>query len=295
MRIELSPDARPVALTAARTLPYAWRDDIKRQLDELQSQGVIAAVDDPTEWCHPIVPVAKKPNPDGSDAGVRLCVDLTRLNRYVRPSAHPATSPYDAVSSIGPGSRYFTTLDARSGSFQIPLAEADQDLTCFITPFGRYKFLRAPMGLCSSSSEYNRRGDLALAGIARTAKVVDDIIASDDNYAAHLSHVTRILERCDEYGITLHPLKMRYAASRVDYCGYRVTEDGFTVDDRKTGAIAEFPTPSNITDLRSFLGLANQLGSFSPDIAGAAEPLRDLLRPSRTWCWTAQHDQAFNE
>ena len=88
-------------------------------------------------------------------------------------------------------------------------------------------------------------------------------------------------------------LKMKYAASSVDYCGYRVSEAGFTVDERKTKAIAEFPTPSNLTDLRSFLGLANQLGPFSPDIAGAAEPLRDLLRPSRTWLWTAQHDKAF--
>ena len=294
MRIELTPDARPVALTAARNIPYAWRDDIKHQLDELESQGVIAAVDYPTEWCHPIVPVSKKPNPDGSDAGVRLCVDLTRLNRYVRPPAHPSTSPHDAVSSIEPGIRFFTTLDARSGYFQIPLAETDQDLTCFITPFGRYKFLRAPMGLCSSSAEYNRRGDVALAGITRTAKVVDDIIASDADYTDHLHHVIAILERCDEHGITLHPLKLRYAAGSVEYCGYRVSESGYTVDDRKTSAIAEFPTPSNITDLRSFLGLANQLGHFTPDIAGAAEPLRDLLRPSRTWLWTAQHDQAFS-
>ena len=295
MHIELTPDARPVAITAARNVPHAWRDEIKRQLDDLVSQGVIAAVDYPTDWCHPIVPVAKKPNPDGSDAGVRLCVDLTRLNRYVRPSAHPSTSPYDAVSGIEPGSRFFTTLDARSGYFQIPLAEADQDLTCFITPFGRYRFLRAPMGLCSSSSEYNRRGDLALTGIARTAKVVDDIIASDTSYTEHLHHVIRILERCDEHGITLHPLKMRYAASSVDYCGYRVSEAGFTVDERKTKAIREFPTPSNITDLRSFIGLANQLGPFSPEIAGAAEPLRDLLRPSRTWMWTTQHEEAFRE
>ena len=63
------------------------------------------------------------------------------------------------------------------------------------------------MGLCSSGAEYNRRGDVALAGITRTAKVVDDIIASDADYTDHLHHVINILERCDEHGITLHPLK----------------------------------------------------------------------------------------
>lgn len=66
-----------------------------------------------------------------------------------------------------------------------------------------------------------------------------------------------------------------------------------TVNSRKIKAIADFPSPQCITDLRSFLGLTNQLGQFSSDISAAAQPLRDLLRPGNTWHWTSQHDEAF--
>lgn len=83
-RITLTEDARPYAATAARPIPYSWQDDIKRQIDELLEQGVIAPVDYPTEWCHQIVAVAKHTESSATAGSqVRLTVDLTRLNKYV--------------------------------------------------------------------------------------------------------------------------------------------------------------------------------------------------------------------
>ena len=294
-RITLTDDARPSAATAARPIPYSWLEDIKRQLDELLQQGVIAPVDYPTEWCHQIVAVPKRTDPNAATEGssVRLTVDLTRLNKYVRRGAHPVCTPQDAVSSIGTGARYFTKLDARSGYFQVPLDRRDQGLTCFITPWGRFRMLRLPQGLSASGDEYNRRGDQALSGIPRTCKIVDDVLAYDSDYAEHLQHVTHILRRCDAAGITLNPSKLAFAEPSVSYCGYDVTSTGYTADQRKVKAIAEFPTPTNITDLRSFLGLVNQLGAFSSETATAAEPLRDLLRPQYTWAWSETHTRAF--
>ena len=258
-RITLTDDARPSAATAARPIPYSWQEDIKRQLDELLEQGVIAPVDYPTEWCHQIVAVPKRTDPNAATEGssVRLTVDLTRLNKYVRRGAHPVCTPQDAVSSIGTGARYFTKLDARSGYFQVPLDRRDQDLTCFITPWGRFRMLRLPQGLSASGDEYNRRGDQALSGIPRTCKIVDDVLAYDSDYAEHLQHVAHILRRCDAAGITLNPSKLAFAEPSVSYCGYDVTSTGYTADQRKFKAIAEFPTPTNITDLRSFLGLGD--------------------------------------
>ena len=294
MRIELRPDARPYAVTAARHIPHAWKDDIRRQIDELLAQDIIAPVAHPTEWCHPMVPVPKPPadNVSGKPS-VRMCVDLTRLNHYVRRGAHPVTTPHDVVTGIEHGSRFFTKLDAKSGYFQIPIAEEDQDLTCFMTPWGRFKFKRAVMGLCTSGDEYGRRGDAALADLPKTGKVVDDILAYDGDYSSHLRHVIRILERCDSHGITLNPEKVTFAAEKLDFCGYIISPDGFTADQRKVRAIADFPVPENITDLRSFMGLVNQLGAFSTDTARTAEPLRDLLRPRNQWAWTSVHQAAF--
>lgn len=287
MRIQLTEDAHPFAVTASRMIPYSWRAEIKAQLDELVAKDIIAVVDYPTAWCHPIVPIAKK------QSGVRLCVDLTRLNKYVRRPTYPVQSPHDAVASIGSDASWFTTMDAKMGYFQVRIAEEDHDLTCFITPWGRFKFKRAPMGLVSSGDEYNRRGDQALGATARTVKIVDDILAFDSSYQDHLSHVISILQRCDRYGITLNADKFKFGRTSVDFCGYTITPQGYTVDKRKVEAIADFPRPQNITDLRSFMGLTNQLGAFSSAIADNCQPLRDLLKPRNVWCWSSQHDEAF--
>ena len=151
------------------------------------------------------------------------------------------------------------------------------------------------MGLVSSGDEYNHRGDQVLGDIPQTVKIVDDILAYDYSYRDHLAHVINILQRCDQYGITLNPDKFKFAEAKVDFCGYTISSDGYTVDSRKVKAIADFPKPQNITDLRSFMGLANQLGSFSSEIAQAAQPLRDLLKPRNEWCWTPVHDAAFQK
>ncbi|XP_064116668.1 uncharacterized protein LOC135222514 [Macrobrachium nipponense] len=289
MRIQLSADAHPFAVTAPRTIPHCWRSDIKAQLDDLLAKDIIGEVDYPTEWCHPMVPIAKKMG------GVRLCVDLTRLNRYVRRPTYPVRSPHDAISSMDAGARWFTTLDAKMGYFQIKIADEDQDLTCFITPWGRYKFKQAVMGLISSGDEYNRRGDQALGDIPRTVKIVDDILVYDSSYRDHLAHVITLVQKCDKFGMTLNPDKIFFAQPNVEFCGYSINHEGYSVDSRKVRAIAEFPKPQNITDLRSFMGLTNQLGSFSSAIATAAQPLRDLLKPQNEWCWTPQHDVAFEK
>ena len=292
MRIELTDDAVPHALSTARNIPFCWRDDVRQQLDELITKDIIEPVHHPTIWCHPVVPVAKRAS-DGSVSGCRLTVDFTKLNRFVKRPAHPVRSPQDAVAAITPGARYFTKLDSKAGYHQVPLREEDQDLTCFITPWGSFRYKRAPMGIVSSGDVYNQRGDAALGDLPNTCKVVDDVLAYDTEYDAHLQHVRQILQRCDEHGITLNPEKCRFADSEVEFCGYTINSAGYTADDKKIRAIKLFPKPSNVTDLRSFLGLVNQLGSFSSDVAAAAEPLRQLLRLRNAWFWTPAHDEAF--
>ena len=288
MRILLTENATPFALTSPRTIPFAWKDQIKHQLDDMVEKNIIKEVTGPTDWCHPMLPVAKKNTNE-----VRLCVDLTRLNQFVRRGAHPVLTPHEAVSSIAKGSRYFSKFDARAGYWQVQIAEEDQELTTFITPWGRYKFLRAPMGLAISGDEYNRRGDEALQTIPNTVKIVDDILTYDEDYQQHLNHVWQVLNRCKENKITLNPNKFQFAEDEVNYCGYHLNKDGISPEKDKLSAITKFQAPVNVTELRSFLGLVNQLGQFSSDIASAAEPLRHLLKKNHEWLWTADHEKSF--
>ena len=288
MKIHLNPDAQPHSVYSARPIPFAWRDQVHESLKEMEAQKIIAPLkDEPSAWCHPLVIVPK------SNGKVRICVDLTKLNKHVSRSHYPLKSPKEAVAEIPRSARYFSTLDATHGYWQVPLEEASQSLATFITPWGRFKFLRSPMGLVSTGDEYCRRGDLALADIDNLQKVVDDVLAYDAAFPDHVRRLWQLLTRCREQGITLNASKFQFAEEEVKFVGYIVTRYGTAADPSKIRAIQEFPIPTNITELRSFMGLVNQLGDFTDQISFAALPLRDLLKHRSPFVWMPCHDDAF--
>ena len=288
-RIELEDDVTPFCVRAPRAIPYAYRDKVQVELERMVREDIIAPVTEPTVWCAPIVVAPKK----GSDE-IRICVDLTKLNKYVKRERYQSPTPREAVADIAASqAKYFTTLDALSGYHQCPLAPECQNLTTFITPFGRFKFLRAPFGICSISEHYNRRMDEALTGIPQVRKIVDDCLVYDADFDAHVNHVRQVLQRCAAKGISLKRDKFVFAQQQVGFCGYIITPDGYHVNPDITKAIRDFPKPTNVTDLRSFFGLANQLANFTSDIAAKLEPLRPLLKKNREFCWDEVQDEAF--
>ena len=166
MKIELVEDAKPFAVNGARAIPFAHREEVERKLNEMVAKGIIAPVTEPTAWCHPLVVVPKK------DGGVCICVDLTKLNQYVKRPTHPVRTPKDVVSNIPVGMNYFTTLDAVNGYWQLELEPESQLLTTFATPWGRFKYLRGAMGLVSTGDIYGQKGDEAFHGMPGIGKVV---------------------------------------------------------------------------------------------------------------------------
>ena len=136
MVIELTEDAIPFYVNGSRPLPFADHPAVKKLLDDYVEKGIM-------------IP-----------------------HQFVRRPTHPTPAPRDAVAEITGDAKFFSTFDAANGYYQIPLSPASQHLTVFMTPWGRYKYLRAPMGLCSSSDEYNRRVDLAFENVSNTVRVV---------------------------------------------------------------------------------------------------------------------------
>eukprot|EP00117_Sycon_ciliatum_P017154 scpid23104/ scgid16276/ Retrovirus-related Pol polyprotein from transposon gypsy; Reverse transcriptase; Endonuclease len=175
--------------------------------------GIIEPVTEPSDWCHPIVIADKK-----SSNEKRLTVDLRKLNDQVCRPTHPARTPRDAVTAIGKA-RFFTTLDARHGYWQIPLSDDSKPLTTFITPWGRYRYCRNPQGLSSAGDEFNCRTDAAFDRLANFVKVVDDGLVHDVDFQDHVTHVRDVLHRAREHHITLSPHKFVFGASEVQFCG----------------------------------------------------------------------------
>ena len=120
-------------------------EPLKEQLDTLTAQGIIAPVTALSQWCSPIVVVPKK-----SSDEVRLCVDFTQLNKFIVREGYQSPTPHECVASIQASkAKVFSSFDALKGYHQCPLNPASQELTTFITPFGQFKYLRAPFGLSS--------------------------------------------------------------------------------------------------------------------------------------------------
>ena len=198
--ISLQEDAVPFCVKTPRSIPFAYRDKLKTELDLLQEQGIITPVTQATEWCAPIVVAPKK----GSDK-IRMCVDLSHLNRYVWRERYQSPTPAEAVADItADEAKYFTIINAAKGYHQCPLDEASQLYTTFITPFGRFRYLRAPYGLSSIAEHYNRRMAEAFDGLTGFRRVVDDVIIYDKDIESHVEHVKQFLQRCQEQQISIN-------------------------------------------------------------------------------------------
>ena len=288
MEIRVRADAKPVAVYHARQILHAYRDQVKSHLDDMVRDAINEEVTEPSAWCHPIVIVDKK----GTNEK-RLTVDFKKLNDQVERPAHPAPSPRVAVSSIG-NARYFTKLDARHGYWQVTLSEASHPLTTFMTHWGRYRYLRNPQGLVSAGDEFNHRTDTGFAHISQFQKVVHDCLIYGNDLPTHRSHVRDVLLCSRENGITLSANKFVFGMPAIEFCGYRISADGWTVVDAKVKAISQFPAPSNRTDLRSFTGLISQCGEFTPHLSEHAAPLCPLLKTSNEFVWDSVHTDTVN-
>ena len=160
MKIHLTPGEKtPFRISTARQIPLHWREKAEQIVKKLLEGGVITPQTDPTEWCAPGFFVAKK------NGDLRLVVDFTRLNKYVKRLIHTFPSKQEILSGIDPKSKVFAKLDATKGYHQVPLEEESSKLTTFLLPSGRFRFLRAPMGLSCSSDEFCRRSDKIVEGL----------------------------------------------------------------------------------------------------------------------------------
>ena len=282
-------DIVPKRILTARQLPLAYQDEAEKIVAKLVAEDIIVPVSEPTDWISPAHFVPK----EGGKGGLRLVTDFTALNRFVKRPVHPFPSSKDIIQFLDPTSTCFAKLDAVQGYFQIPLEESSSFLTTFLLPQGRFRYKRAPMGLNASGDEWCYRSDLALVGLPGVKKLVDDILIQAPNEKILLQRIRSVLERCREHRVTISKRKLEVGRT-VKFAGNIISADGIKPDPEKVQAIKDFPVPTDLTSLRSFLGLANQLGFFIPDLAQATKALRQLLQKDVAYIWLEEHQNAFD-
>ena len=171
MHIYLQPNAVPNSISIARLVPLRMQSAANQVISDLLNKQVTTKVNKPTPWCAPGFFV---PKPNGTS--VRLVTDYTKLNNFIKRPIHPFPSATEIMQLIPEDAKYFAELDAVHGYFQLALDEKLSYLTTFLIPSGRYRYLRAPMGLSSSSNKWCRYSDYVIEGCEFAKKIVDDIL-----------------------------------------------------------------------------------------------------------------------
>ena len=279
-------DNPPIRLRAYRTAPNG-KAEIDKQIGEMLDTGVISPSVSP--WAAPVVLVKK------SDGTMRFCVDYRKLNDVTRKDSHPLPRIAESLDALG-GARYFSTLDLRSGYWQIEMAADSKEKTAFITHNGLYEFNVLPFGLCNSPATFQRLMTHLMRGLEWSTCLVyiDDLIIFSRSFDDHLQHLEEVFKRLRDANVRLKPSKCHFVKPEVDYLGHLVSASGLRPNPDKIRAVQQFPTPRNVTDVRSFLGLANYYRRFIKGFAQIAAPLNNLTRKTVPFCWDDDCQTAFD-
>lgn len=187
----------------------------------------------------------------------------------------------------------FSKLDAKSGFHQVRLSESCQELTTFITTFGRYCYHRLPFGITSALEVFQRQMSRILEGPEGCVNMVDDILVFGRDRSEDDSRLQAVLRKLEQAGITLNASKCSFGVSSVKFIGVVVSASGISADPDKVSAIVNMKPPTNTQGVRRFLGMLNHIGRFLPNLSAVTAPIRLLLNKNAVWTWDQAQATSF--
>src|SRR6266487_5489677 len=230
--------------------PLAEKRVIQQEVEKMLEQGAIR--ESSSSWTSPVVLVKKK------NGETRFCVDYQKLNRITRKDCHPLPRIDDLLDSFQ-GSTCFTTLDLASGYWQIEVDSADHEKTVFITDQGIYEFNIMPFRLTNALATFQRMMNWVFTKINGDFVVVylDDLNIYSQNFNKYLVHLREVFERLRNAGLKLKRKKYYFFKKELAFLGHIISEKGIHSDPDKISAVDNQLPPTNLQELRQFLGLAS--------------------------------------
>ena len=203
--------------------------------------------------------------------------DYRRLNAKTKKDAFPLPRLSEFLDAAV-RAKFLSSLDLASGYHQVKVREQDREKTAFITPMGLYEYVRMPFGLCGAPATFQRLMQRCVGDLVYQMLFVylDDICIYSKTFTDHLEHLDAVFTRLKRHGPKLKPSKCHLFCKEVKYLGHVLSEEGISAEEEKTKAIRNWPVPTTLKKLRSFIGFASYYRRFISDFAQLARPLHAL-------------------
>ena len=285
--IDLIPETEPISIPPYRMAPAELRE-LKAQLEDLLSKGFIRPSISP--WGAPVLFVKKK------DGSLRLCIDYRQLNRVTIRNQYPLPRIDELFDQLQ-GSRVYSKIDLRSGYHQLRVRESDVPKTAFRTRYGHYEFLVMPFGLTNAPAAFMDLMNRVFQPYLDRFVIVfiDDILVYSGSSEEHSEHLRIVLQTLRERQLYAKLSKCQFWLDRVAFLGHVISAEGVSVDPQKIEAVVNWKPPKNVSEVRSFLGLAGYYRKFVEGFSKIAAPLTKLTRKDVKYDWVDACQKSFDE
>lgn len=281
-------DSTPIKQRYYRVNPLVQKH-INEELQKMLDNGIVEPSTSP--WSSPILLIKKK------DGAFRFVVDFRQVNKVTKKDAYPL--PYvDTILDRLRNAHYISSLDIRLAYWQIPVAASSREKTAFTVPGrGLFQFKRMPFGLHNAPATWQRFIDKLVAHEFEENVFVylDDIIIISKTFEEHIRIIKHLIEKLMSAGLTLNREKCHFCVPEIKYLGYLVNNSGLHVDPEKVSAILNIPAPTNVSEVRRFVGVASWYRRFVPSFSSIIAPITNLLRKRTKFSWTPDCDKSFRQ
>ena len=280
-------DSPPIRQRAYRT-PWSQRSLVEEQLRNMLKANVIQESASP--WASPIVLVPK------SEGEMRMCIDYRKVNKVIKQNSYPLPNIDDVLTSMHHTTIY-SKLDLKSGFWQLAMEPSSKEKTAFICHAGLYHFNVMPFGLSIAPAVFQELMDKVLIGIKGkyATAYLDDIVIYSKTVEEHIDHLREVFRRLTDAGLKLKLGKCDLFKDKIKYLGHEVSEKGIEPDMNKVQIIKQLKPPTNVREVRSFIGMASYYRKFIPNFSDLARPLTSLTKKFSTFSWDEEKQKAFDE
>ena len=286
LKLHIDPSIKPV-VQPTRKVPFHDREKVEAKLHELEDLDLIEKVTSPTSWLSPIHIVPKK------QGDIRVVIDMRRANEAIQRTRRPIPMVEDVIYELN-GATVFSTLDLNMGYHQIELDEESRDITTFTTHIGTYRFKTLVMGVSSATEEFQHLIAQSLSDCKGCKNISDDIVVFGKTQAEHDENLGKVLRTLAEKGLTLNKDKCKIGLNEVEFFGFRISSKGIQPKHDNIQAVKQLTSPTSVSEVRSFLGMANMMSRFIENYSDLIGPLTALTKKNVQFHWGPKEEKAFN-